>query len=127
MYSDSSTLWFGNSSINNNQAQIGAGIYLDNSTMHLSGNSDAEGNVTIFYGAGIYTRRTLLTLTGSNAFRHNTASHGRWRGDLSTANSTLNFNGNNTLQTVWQMLVVELCGYFETGQLHLFQKLFSSV
>ena len=95
VYSDSSTLWFGNSSLNNNRAQIGAGIYLDNSTVNLTGYNHVEGNVAIFYGAGIYTRRTLLTLTGNNAFQCNTAMK-EGGGIYANANSALNFNGNNT-------------------------------
>ena len=95
VYSDSSIFSFGNCTLNNNQAQIGAGIYLDNSTMNLTGYNHVEENVAVFYGAGIYTQRTLLTLTGNNAFRRNTAMR-EGGGIYAIASSTLDFNGNIT-------------------------------
>ena len=95
VYSDSSIFCFGNCTLNNNQAQIGAGIYLDNSTMNMTGYNHVEGNVAVVYGAGIYTQRTLLTLTGNNAFRRNTAMR-EGGGIYAIASSTLDFSGNIT-------------------------------
>ena len=52
-----------------------------------------ERNIATYYGGGIYTQRSLLTLSGNNTFFTNLA--GEEGGIYATANSTLNFIRTN--------------------------------
>ena len=62
--------------ITNNNGQLSRGVYLDNNTFTLDGHNTVERNIATYYGGGIYTQRSLLSLLGNNTFITNSVGEG---------------------------------------------------
>ena len=94
MFTNNSTLFVtGNTTFRDNTAEYGGGISAHSSTLHYTGNSTFRNNIAA-YGGGINALNSTLNFNGICTVRDSSAV--QFGGGINTKNSTLNFNGNCT-------------------------------